>query len=175
MGKYIVKPRLGFGSIGVKNIDGGSLLDSEIFTESDLIVQERCTEKEPIEVTVECFNSNGILKIFARQRISVKSGVCVKTRIVDPDVYSDDIKKLVSAYDMPIAFNAQYMLFKDNWKMFDLNLRLGAGTPLATACGFQLTRAFLDCLLENDVKEEYFNVDNNIKTILRVYREIVVK
>ena len=87
----------------------------------------------------------------------------------------DDIKKLVTTFEMPTAFNAQYMLFKDGWKMFDLNLRLGAGTPLATACGFQLTRAFLSSLLEKNIKEEYFNVDHDIKTVLRVYQEIVIK
>ena len=177
LGKYIIKPRIGFGSLGVKTIDGQTLLDynSSLFSDSGIIIQECCSDEDPVEVTVECFNSNGFLKIFARQRISVKSGVCVKTRYVDSEIFMDDIKKLVTTFEMPTAFNAQYMLFKDGWKMFDLNLRLGAGTPLATACGFQLTRAFLSSLLEKNIKEEYFNVDHDIKTVLRVYQEIVIK
>ena len=174
---YILKPRLGFGSLGIRIVKGEELKNNSTtyFFDDSTIIQEYCKGEDPVEVTVECFNTGELLRIFARQRISVKSGVCVKSRMIKSDVFYDDICKLIRTYDMPIAFNAQYLYSQEKWKLFDLNLRLGAGTPLATSFGFQLTRAFLSELSGRPVDDSFFEVDSDIKTVLRVYQEIVIK
>ena len=68
------------------------------------------------------------------------------------------------------------MKTKDNhWAIIDCNLRIGAGTALSTKIGFQLVRALLTSLLNENVSEDLFKIDNSIKSVLRVYEEIVIK
>lgn len=175
--KYLVKPRLGFGSIGIKMITGEQILNDETgeFTDDKYIIQEYCKENDYDEVTVEVFNAEPTLEIFARRRIAVKSGVCVKTEAVENKQFYTYIHKLVKSIEMPVAFNVQFLHHRGEWKLFDCNLRLGAGTALSTAFGFQLTRAFLAYLIGKRDLNEMFNVDRKIKSVLRVYEEIVIK
>lgn len=172
---YIIKPKVGFGSNGVKLLNGKIIIESGEYSDFDKqnVIQEYCGDGE--EVTVECFNYDGRMEVFARQRIAVKSGVCVKTKVIDSSPFMEDFRKLVANFEMPIAFNAQYLLNNEEWKLFDLNLRLGAGTPLATAYGFQLTRAMLSSLLGHEIIDDFFKIDHAIKSVLRVYQEIVIR
>lgn len=174
---YIVKPRFGFGSQKVSVLKGQEIINdaNRFFNNTDFIVQEYCMSNDYDEVTVEVFNYNGDPRIIARRRLATKSGVCVKTELVDNSLFIDTIKVLVNKYDLPIVFNVQFLYHSGLWKLFDFNLRLAAGTPLSTAAGFQLTRAFLSYLLGKEVDESLFNIDKSIKSILRVYEEIVIK
>lgn len=167
---YFVKPKLGFGSLNTGTYSGKQLITNGISNE--YVIQEVCDNSE--EVTVEVFNGR-FLKVFARRRVATKSGVCVKMIPVDNQVFIPIVKKLISKMELPIAFNLQF--FRDNriWKLFDFNLRLGAGTPLATAAGFQLTRAFLAVLIGEKVSDSWFEVDKEIKSVLRVYNEVIIK
>lgn len=170
--KYFIKPVEGFGSLGT-----GCYLGKEINNIDNLdnvVIQEYCKDTDYKEVTVEVFNSGEDLFLFARERVATKAGVCVKTIPVDENIFYSDVKKLVSSYNLPYAFNVQFLYHKNCWKLFDCNLRLGAGTPLATAAGFQLTRALLSKLLDKEVDYNWFQVNKKIKSILRVYDEVVI-
>lgn len=174
--RYIIKPRLGFGSLGIDVLSGREILNrQDIWSDPDLIVQEYCSNDDNDETTVEVFNTKELFRIFARRRVATKSGVCVKTEIVDDSPFYDPIHKLVTNMDLPVAFNAQFLNHNGCRKLFDCNLRLGAGTALATAAGFQLTRGLLACIAEEKIEEDMFNVDKSIKSILRVYDEIVIR
>ena len=168
--KYFVKPRLGFGSLNTSVLTGKQIKGIESI--DSFVVQELCDCNE--EVTVEVFNGRE-LKIFARKRVAVKSGVCVKAIPIDSNVFFPIVQKLVENLDMPIAFNLQLFNDKNIWKLFDCNLRLGAGTALATASGFQLTRAFLAELIDEPISDEWLEADTDVKSVLRVYKEVVVK
>ena len=173
--KYIIKPKLGFGSLGVKVCQGNEVLTCKNIIFDDMIIQEYCDSDDYDEVTVEIFNSKNVLKIFARRRVSTKSGVCVKMELIDNNVFYPFIKVIVDSIECPIAFNVQFLRDNSEWKLFDCNLRLGAGTALSTAAGFQLTRAFISTLIGEIPEESLFNFDKSIKSVLRVYQEIVVK
>lgn len=167
--KYLVKPRLGFGSSGVKVIMGSD------YVPEDCIIQEYCHDEDYDEVTVEVYNGENKLHILARRRIATKIGVCVKMEPVDGSIFFPHIKKIVENIVCPKAFNVQFLWHNGVWKLFDCNLRLGAGTALSTAIGFQLTRALLAELIEVDVEENWFKIDESVKAVLRVYQEIVVR
>lgn len=167
---YFVKPRLGFSSLDTGVYSGKQLIMNGL--SNDYVIQELCDNTE--EVTVEVFNGS-FLKVFARRRVATKSGVCVKMIPVNNQVFVPIVNKLISKIELPIAFNLQFFKDNDIWKLFDFNLRLGAGTPLATATGFQLTRAFLAELIGEAVSDDWFNVDQDIKSVLRVYNEVIIR
>lgn len=173
---YLLKPRQGFGSQGIEVIIGKELKQyAENNSMENMVISEYCHDAEYDEVTVEVFNGTTDLHIFARRRIATKAGVCVKMEPVRQDIFLPYIQQLVGNLDCPKAFNVQFLYHNNMWKLFDCNLRLGAGTALSSAAGFQLTRAFLSELMDIPVKESYFTVDDDIKSVLRVYREIVIK
>ncbi len=167
-GIYLTKPRLGFGSSGVGIVKASDNIPD------DCVVQEYCHDDDYDEVTVEVFNGDE-LRIFSRRRIATKAGVCVKMEPVNNDTFYPYIKTLVENVNCPKAFNVQFLYNKGEWKLFDCNLRLGAGTALSSAIGFQLTRAFLASLAGINVDYDWLKVDDSVKSVLRVYQEIVVR
>ncbi|SDB95412.1 ATP-grasp domain-containing protein [Succiniclasticum ruminis] len=173
---YLLKPRQGFGSSGVEIVTGKDIIvSSEKYNLEDNVISEYCHADDYDEITVEIYNGREGLFVFPRRRIATKAGVCTKMEPVHNHIFYDFIKKLVRAIKCPLAFNAQFLFHEKQWKLFDCNLRLGAGTALSTAAGFQLTRALLAELVEQEVKGEFFKVDNKIKSVLRVYQEIAIK
>lgn len=174
--KYIIKPRLGFGSVGTKIVSGEILNEeSDTLDLENNIIQEYCNGSDYDEVTVEIFNGSVGLRIFARRRIATKEGVCVKMEPVDNTPFMPYIKKLVNNIDCPIAFNVQFLRDAGKWKLFDCNLRLGAGTALSTAIGFELTRAMIAEIVDLPIDDDWFSIDEEVKSVLRVYKEVVVK
>lgn len=171
--QYFVKPKLGFGSLGTGIFSGEYILRNKLYNDTNVVIQELCDNRE--EITVEIFNGKNLLKVFARKRVATKSGVCVKMIPYNTDVFYPIVERLVLSMDMPIAFNLQFFKTDNVWKLFDCNLRLGAGTALSTAAGFQLTRAFIAELIGEKVLEEWFEVDSKVKSVLRVYEEVVIK
>ena len=169
---YILKPVTGFGSTGVKKVQGKEIKNSS-FNFNNYIIQECCDDHE--EITAEIYNGKTI-SIFQRKRVATKAGVCTKMVPVYYEEIEQAIKKLVNIIECPEAFCIQFMKTKDNhWALIDCNLRIGAGTALSTKIGFQLVRALLTSLLNENVPEDLFKIDKSIKSVLRVYEEIVIK
>ena len=168
--EYIIKPKTGFGSIGVYKKLGCEIKNIKNFDE--IIIQELC---KPEEITVEVFNDD-ILKIFQRKRVATKSGVCVKMEPVYIEQIDNSIKLLVENIECPNAFCIQFMQNeKGLWCITDCNLRIGAGTALSTKIGFQLVRACLAHMINREVSDDFFTIDKEVKSVLRVYEEIVIK
>lgn len=170
---YIVKPRYGFGSRDVFIKTGRDL--KNVVVDENSIIQEYCGKDSDDEVTVEVFNDNNIIKVCARKRIETKAGVCTKTEFIDTEPFENYVKTLCSKIEMPTCFNLQFIKHNNVWKLFDCNLRLAAGTPLSTAAGFQLTRALICKLIGLEVPRDILVINKNIKSVLRVYKEIVIK
>ncbi|MBQ6461081.1 ATP-grasp domain-containing protein [Candidatus Saccharibacteria bacterium] len=167
--EYIIKPQKGFGSRGVEKLLGK---EAKNLTDDNLIFQEVC---RPAEITAEVYNGDK-LKIFQRKRVETKAGVCTKMEPVFHKQIDDSIKKLVSSIECPTAFCIQFMQNQqDNWCITDCNLRIGAGTALSTKIGFQLTRALLASLSGKEIKDDFFSIDPSIKSVLRVYDEVIIK
>ncbi len=168
--KYILKPRLGFGSQGIEVVRG-----EEINPDENRVIQEYCEGEEYDEVTVEIYNGKIGVRAFARRRVATKAGVCIKMEPLDNSAFLPAVKKLVEHVECPIAFNVQFLRNNKVWKLFDCNLRLGAGTALSSAIGFQLTRALLAEVIGQKAHEEWFSIDPSVKSVLRVYQEVLVR
>lgn len=168
--EYIIKPIKGFGSSGVRKIFGKEI--RKIDNISDYIIQEICDAKE---ITAEVYNGE-IIRIFQRERVATKAGVCVKMVPVNYEMINESILKLVKSIECPRAFCIQFMKNKnDEWCITDCNLRIGAGTALSTKIGFELVRAFLASLLDIKVDDNYFKIDKEVKSVLRVYDEVIMR
>ncbi len=165
---YFVKPNIGFGSRNARVLKG-----KDIPWEDDVIVQEILQYPE---VTVEVFKNGTELKYICRERLEVKSGVCTKAHFYnDPEIESI-IKKIDTISELPIASCIQFMKNKDfKWSLTDFNLRLGAGTALSTAAGFDIASAFLSLLSGENDYLKYLNDVPEGRIVLRVYEELVTK
>ena len=173
---YLLKPRLGFGSKGLECILGRELkINSSNYDLEHNVIQEYCHDTDYDEVTVEIYNGKAGLYTFARRRVSAKDGVCVKMEPVDNSIFVPYIKRIVEQIHCPKAFNVQFLFHHGEWKLYDCNLRLGAGTALSSAAGFKLTQALLCELADIPVTEELFAINHDIKSVVRVYQEIVIK
>lgn len=171
--RYLLKPRIGFGSRGTRVIWGKDIQLTDI---SDCIIQEYVQPVDDIyEITAEVYQYANEIRVFMRSRIEVKEGVCTKMQPTYEKQIEEEIKKLVDAFEMPIASNIQFLLHEGKWRMNDVNLRLGAGTALSTACGFQLTRACMETLKDEQSHVEYLMADYSIQSVCRVYEEVVSK
>lgn len=87
----------------------------------------------------------------------------------------NSISQLVELLPLPRAFCIQFMYHNSQWEIIDCNLRLGAGTALSTAIGFQLTRAFIASLLGKEITDDLFKVDSSVRSVVRVYDEVVIR
>lgn len=175
---YFCKPAEGFGAMNACRMSGKEILErsrSGVFDWTHMIVQEYCEEDKAVrEVTVEAFWDHKKLRTICRRRLESKGGVCTKAAVMKLPEADDVIQKIVGLLEMPMVFNIQFVHHGGCWKVMDVNLRLAAGTGLSNAAGFQLIRALLAALLGERVEEDWFRIDENIQTILRVYQEIVI-
>ena len=167
---YIEKREVGCGSVGLRTVIGGE----DYTPHPGSILQEKCDGGDT-EITAEVFNAQGKLRVFCRERVVTKSGVCTKMRPLHIPEIEDYICTLTGLLPCPATFCAQFMQHRGRWNLIDCNLRIGAGTAMASAAGFQLVRAFWANLCGQPVPDEWLQADPTVKTVLRVYQEVVVR
>lgn len=167
---YLTKKKIGCGSHGMRAVPGGT----PITLEADELLQEKC-DGDGREVTAEVFNAQGKLRVFCRERVVTKAGVCTKMVPLHLPEIEDYLAQLVQLLPCPTAFCAQFMQHRGRWNLIDCNLRMGAGTALATAAGFQLVRAFWADLCGQPVEDAWLQPDPSVKAVLRVYEEVVIR
>ena len=168
---YFVKPARGFGSRGAGTMSGGSI--REIADPASVIIQQVCS---PPEVTVEVYRHGKNTRAVVRERIEIKAGVCTKARFYDDEHLQSVIRELVQSLDFPEASCIQFMkeTGSGRWLITDVNLRLGAGTAMSTAVGWDLTSAALATWagLACDPLE-FLKPLHTERYVVRVYQEVV--
>lgn len=170
---YFVKEIDGFGAVGAKKIVGRELLEQLDQIE---LIQEFCGTSEGCnEITMEVFYDKTTTWSIARRRLESKCGVCTKATFVKVPEAEAIVAKMVDELPFPTVFNIQFINHDGIWKVMDVNLRLAAGTGLSNAAGFQLIRAALAYLLQENVDKAWLTPDDTIKTVLRVYEEVVIR
>lgn len=167
---YVIKKKVGCGSHDMRVATGGE----EFSLSRDEILQEKC-DGDGVEITAEIFNAQGKLRVYCRERVMTKAGVCTKMVPRHEPEIETYIARLVQLLPCPTAFCAQFMRHRGQWNMIDCNLRMGAGTALASAAGFQLTRAFWADLCDRPVPDKWLQPDPAVKAVLRVYQEVVIR
>lgn len=177
---YFIKEKNGFGSMGARRIKGSDIkrIDSALLDR--IVVQEDCTGKGSRadaleEVTAECFYDGIDCSIAIRERLEAKSGVCTKARFLKIPEVEKVIKRFTELLPFPPVFNIQFVHRGDEWLVMDVNLRLAAGTGLSAAAGFDTVRALLAWILGDQIDPSWLTVDESVKTVLRVYKEVTVR
>jgi hypothetical protein len=165
--EYFVKPNIGFGS-----------KDSAIFKGKDIVFSEKIIVQEILhrpEITVEVFKKGDYFSSICRERIEVKSGVCTKARFFENREIDEIINHINSFIELPLTSCIQFMKNEeDKWCLTDLNLRLGAGTALSSAAGFNISAAFLSVLAGQNIFKKYLKKTSHDLFVVRVYNEIVM-
>jgi len=143
---YIIKPRKGFGSkiIRIPNL----LTGISDFNSENFIFQHKCDKPE---ITVDvCFDkSSGFFKYICRERIEVKSGVCTKARLF----YDEKIELIAFQIAEKLSLSSfcfQIMNYNGEYAVTDINARLGAGTAMSVAAGFDFFSSMFAILWGDD-------------------------
>jgi carbamoylphosphate synthase large subunit len=164
---YFVKPDIGFGS---KN--AGILKGKDISFSEEIIVQEILYQPE---ITVEIFKKDNYISYVCRERLEVKSGVCTKARFFNSEEIDKIINQINMLFELPLASCVQFMKNRENkWCLTDFNMRLGAGTALSSAIGFNISSALLSVLSEKNNYQEHLKKITDDSFVVRVYNEIVM-
>jgi carbamoyl-phosphate synthase large subunit len=168
---YFVKPIRGYGSQEAKMMKGFDILKHTDFKK--FICQEICFFPE---ITLECFFVEGVLFTVARERISQKSGVCVKARVYH-DEYLHGITCLFSQHIYaPPFFNLQFMSNKEGIPVItDINLRMPAGMSMSYSCGWDVVSGFVDLMLSRPINYNNFKIRNKEVFVVRTYKDIITK
>lgn len=128
--KLFAKPKNGFGSRGSSVVNRSTLQ----YLDPDYLYQEVLTGPE---VTVDTFfdPANNFFHCTARERIEVKSGVCVKARVFDDPDLASIARNIASKIGITGGFCFQVMKSQNGWVVMDLNTRLGAGSAISSVIG----------------------------------------
>jgi carbamoylphosphate synthase large subunit len=171
---WFMKPRRGFGSRGAHQIASDKI---DQLTEQECkenLLQEICSGPE---VTVDVFRA-GMRKLFravCRERIETKAGVCTKAR-----VHSDESLELIAArlgdvLDIQGGFCFQVMHRRNGTRAItDINTRLGAGTALSVAAGYDFFAAVFASAWGLDPSPFLPEVNGEV-FITRQYSEFVMR
>ena len=170
--KYILKPRRGFGSKGVRIISLHELTQIPRDDLDNYVVQKICSYPE---VTADCFfdPQRGFFRIACRERIETKSGVCTKARVFYDEVLAAIGERLAKGLMLHGSFCFQAMRSNEQWLVTDINARPGAGTALCAAIGLDFCAAALAFAWGIDARSCLPNIEGET-FITRQYAEFVM-
>jgi carbamoylphosphate synthase large subunit len=169
-GPWMLKPRRGVGSVGVRPLDDlGGLAESE--RTPDVIVQERCLLPE---VTIDAFASRGQAVTLCRDRVEVKAGVCTKARLFLDDELTRLATATASACRLRGTFCMQVMRdARDSWSVTDVNPRPGGATAMSVAVGMDFHSAMLAAAWGVDTAPCFVPPDGD-RWVARGYAEYIL-
>jgi len=167
--EYFVKPIIGYGSRNALKLRGQDIKRMNL---EDLIVQELC---DPVELTADVFTVDSKVKCLCRERLETKAGVCTKARIFyDPEV-EQTLQKIANHITLPEISCVQFMKNKEGkWVITDFNLRLGAGSALSAAVGFDIAQSAVAHWL-NMPQKMPLRIPDSEHYVVRYYQELVTK
>ncbi len=155
-----LKPDVGAGGRGTKKIEASK--ESHLW--------EFLPGKE-YTVDVFCDMNSNIINHVIRERISIKSGISVKGKIISNLDISSSVKKLVKYLGLKGPLCIQY---KENELgkpfLIECNPRLGGGTYMCTLAGINYAEIYFNLL--KGIKNNIINPKEI--TVLRYYNEIII-
>lgn len=148
-----IKPKDGSSSINAYRVHNAEELKSYASMIDDYIIQPFIVGTE-FTIDAFCdFNGNPIF-ITPRERVAVRSGEVLKTRIVQDDVMVAECKQLLADYRPSGAITVQLIQQNstgDNYYI-EINPRFGGGAPLSIKAGADSARACIELLMGKKVE-----------------------
>ena len=150
-----IKPKDGSSSINAYKVHNASELKSYASMIDDYIIQPFIEGKE-FTIDVFCDFKGNPIYITPRERVAVRSGEVLKTRIAQDDVMIAECKQLLADYKPSGAITVQ--LIKQNQTgdnyYIEINPRFGGGAPLSIKAGADSAKACIQLLQGKSV--EYY-------------------
>lgn len=147
-GPWVVKPRAGRGSRGVRLLDSRSAVVEAMRADPSLIVQTRLSGRE---FTADALvDRNGeLLTVVPRWRTEVKAGISVKGTTFDSSTVTDAVAGALEAVGLTGPANVQGFVADDGRvTVLEINPRFSGGLPLTLAAGADVVSTYLSGIRE---------------------------
>lgn len=153
----IVKPSKGMGSSGVLVVNDSADLEYALRRTEEPVVQEMLKGKE-FTMDIFCDNNGAIIYIVPRERLEVRSGEVVKSRVVLSDCVIKLSELVMQSLSLEGSVKGPFTLQcfvndKNEARMIEINPRFGGGVPLAFASGADYASALKDMLEGKEIKK----------------------
>ncbi len=167
----IIKPAVGFRSIGVYKVNNINELSTHLKSSDDILIQE-CVGDENSEYTCTVVkNRNNLSPVLIFKR-SLRSGDTYRAEPVKSKKIENYVLDVASKLEIDGGCNFQLRLDdRGEPKIFEINSRFSGTTPFCAQIGFNPVEYYLKKSLGLETK---INIDYN-STLLRYWSEIVVK
>jgi carbamoyl-phosphate synthase large subunit len=142
-GPWVVKPRSGRGSRGVRLLDDAAEVAAALAADPALIVQTRLPGRE---FTADALVDRGgrLLTVVPRWRDETKAGISVKGTTFASDAVTDVVAAALAAVELTGPANVQGFVVDDGEAtVVEINPRFSGGLPLSLAAGADLVGTYL--------------------------------
>lgn len=158
-----IKPKDGSSSIFAYKVNSAKELEFFANQVPDYIIQPYIDGTE-YTVDVFCDFDGNPIYITPRQRLAVRSGEVLKTKIVQDETIINEIKKLISDYKPCGAITVQ--LIRENITnqdyFIEINPRYGGGAPLTMKAGANSAKALLNLICGKKEKYLHFVAEDDL-------------
>jgi carbamoyl-phosphate synthase large subunit len=166
----IVKPSIGYGSIGVYKVKSFSELTPHLKNSKGIVIQE-CVGNKDTEYTCTVVKVNGVLSpVLALKRV-LRSGDTYRAEPEKSEIIEQYVLNVATKLDIDGGCNFQLRLdMHGSPKIFEINSRFSGTTPFCAQIGFNPVEFYLKGTLglESDVNIDYNSI------VLRYWSEAVV-
>jgi carbamoyl-phosphate synthase large subunit len=142
-GPWVVKPRAGRGSRGVRLLDDPGQVVDAMRGDPDLIAQTRL---EGQEFTADALVDRGgrLLTVVPRWRSETKAGISVKGTTFESDTVTEVVAAALAAVGLTGPANVQGFVSDDgSATVVEINPRFSGGLPLTLAAGADVVSLYL--------------------------------
>jgi carbamoyl-phosphate synthase large subunit len=156
-GPWVVKPRAGRGSRGVRLLDDAAEVVAALAGDAGLIAQTRLAGRE---FTADALvDRDGALRIVVpRWREETKAGISVKGRTFTSAAVTEVVAAALAAVRLTGPANVQGFVADDGTAtVVEINPRFSGGLPLTLAAGADLVSAYLAGVREPDAALPYLS------------------
>lgn len=148
-----IKPKDGSSSINAFKVE--NVNDLKLYAEKieDYIIQEFVYGREyTIDIFCDCFGNP--VYITPRERIAVRAGEVLKTRIVQDEKMISEMKILVADYKPRGQITVQLIQDEQTGENYyiEINPRFGGGAPLSMKAGADSAKATIELLMGHELQ-----------------------
>ena len=142
-GPWVVKPRSGRGSRGVRLLDDVAVVTAALAEDPELIAQTRLAGRE---FTADALVDRGgrLLTVVPRWRDETKAGISVKGTTFDSEAVTAVVAAALAAVGLTGPANVQGFVADDGTAtVVEINPRFSGGLPLTLAAGADVVGTYL--------------------------------
>ena len=149
-GPWVVKPRAGRGSRGVRLLDEPAEVAAALRGDAGLIAQTRLTGREfTADALVD--RDGAVRTVVPRWREETRAGISVKGRTFESAAVADVVTRALAAVRLTGPANVQGFVGDDGAAtVVEINPRFSGGLPLTLAAGADVVGAYLAGVREPD-------------------------